>query len=92
MTTERFRDLLNAEPFEKFTIHLADGPAFTVHHPEFVARSASGRTAVVRQPDESMNTGGTRNIVRQVMAEHVDDAALESDDAELRRVLAMIRR
>jgi len=55
MTTERFRELLNAEPFEKFAIHLADRRAFTVHHPEFVALSASGRTAVVLQPDDSMN-------------------------------------
>jgi len=55
MTTERVRELLNSVPFEKFSIHLADGRAFKVHHPEYVALSASGRTAVVLQPDDSMN-------------------------------------
>lgn len=55
MTSERMRELLNAEPFEKFVIHLADGRDLTVHHREFVALSASGRTAVVLQPDDRMN-------------------------------------
>ena len=55
MTTERFRELVNAEPFEKFAIHLADGREVTVHHPEYVALSGSGRTAVVFQPEDRMN-------------------------------------
>lgn len=55
MTSERLREVLNAEPFQKFTIHLADGRDVPVHHREFVALSASGRTAVVFQPDDRMN-------------------------------------
>lgn len=55
MTSERLREMLNAEPFRKFTIHLADGRNLQVHHPEYVALAASGRTAIVLQPDDSMN-------------------------------------
>jgi hypothetical protein len=55
VTSERLREMLNSEPFHKFVIHLADGRDLQVHHREFVALSASGRTAIVLQPDDSMN-------------------------------------
>lgn len=55
MTSEKVRERLNAEPFQKFTMHLADGRQFPVLHREFLAISPSGRTATVYQPDDSMN-------------------------------------
>lgn len=55
MTIERLRDQIQAEPFRRFTIHLADGRDVEVHHREFIAFSASGRTIVVFQPDDRMN-------------------------------------
>jgi hypothetical protein len=55
MTTDQLRNLWKAEPFQPFTIHLADGREFPVVHPEFLSRSQSGRTIVVHQPDESFN-------------------------------------
>ena len=55
MTSERLRELINAEPFQKFSIHLADGRDLVVHHREFVALSPNGRTAAVFQPDDHMN-------------------------------------
>jgi hypothetical protein len=54
MTSERLIEMLDAKPFHPFDIRLADGRAIRVQHPEFVARSPSGRTAVVFQPDDSM--------------------------------------
>ena len=54
MTSERLIEMLEATPFQPFDIRLADGRAIRVQHPEFVARSPSGRTAVVFQPDDSM--------------------------------------
>ena len=54
MTSERLTEMLEATPFQPFDIRLADGRAIRVQHPEFVARSPSGRTAVVFQPDDSM--------------------------------------
>ena len=53
MTTEQFRATLHQQPFRPFTIHMADGRAFEVAHPDFVAQSPSGRTVIVFQSDES---------------------------------------
>lgn len=53
MTTEQFRSTLHLQPFRPFTIRMADGRTFDVAHPDFVAQSPSGRTAIVFQPDDS---------------------------------------
>jgi hypothetical protein len=53
MTTEQFRSTLHLQPFRPFTIRMADGRAFEVPHPNFVAQSPSGRTVIVFQKDES---------------------------------------
>ena len=53
MTTEQFRATLHLQPFQQFTIRMADGRAFQVSHPDFVALSPSGRTVIVFQPDET---------------------------------------
>jgi hypothetical protein len=53
MTTEQFRATLHLQPFRPFTIRMADGRAFPVAHPDFVALSPSGRTVIVFQSDES---------------------------------------
>ncbi|MCY3016849.1 MAG: hypothetical protein NT171_19425 [Planctomycetota bacterium] len=53
MTVERFRDALRAQPFVPFTVHLADGRSIPVTHPELVASSPTGRTAVIMQYNES---------------------------------------
>jgi hypothetical protein len=55
MTIEKIRDLYNAQPFQPFIIHLADGREIPVRHPDFVAAEPSGRTAIVYQPDDSHN-------------------------------------
>ena len=53
MTTDQFRATLHQQPFRPFTIHMVDGRAFDVVHPDFVAQSPSGRTVVLIQSDES---------------------------------------
>lgn len=53
MTAEQFRSLLRQQPFQPFTIRMADGRSFEVAHPDFVAQSQSGRTVIVVQPDDS---------------------------------------
>jgi hypothetical protein len=55
MTTEQFRAILRQQPFRPFTIRMADGRAFDVVHPDFVALSHSGRTVIVTQPDENFS-------------------------------------
>jgi len=51
MTIEQLRQLHSARPFQPFEIHLADGRALTVEHPELLSRSQSGRTIAVSRPD-----------------------------------------
>jgi hypothetical protein len=55
MTIERFRDFYDAQPFQPFVIHLADGRDIPVHHRDFVMAAPSGRTVVVQQPDDTLN-------------------------------------
>jgi hypothetical protein len=55
MTIEQIRNFYNAQPFQPFTIHLADGRGIPVMHREFMASAPSGRTVTVYQPDDTMN-------------------------------------
>ena len=55
MTIEQLRTVYNAQPFQPFTIHLADGRAVPVHHREFIMAVPSGRTVFVCQPDDTVN-------------------------------------
>ena len=34
MTTDQLREFVKRQPFEPFTIHLADGSSFKISHPE----------------------------------------------------------
>lgn len=55
MTIEQLRTAYQAEPFQPFVLHLADGRAISVRHREFMLFSPSGRTVIVSQPDDSWN-------------------------------------
>lgn len=55
MTIERVRELYNAQPFQPFIIHLADGREIPVHHRDYIMAAPSGRTIYVSQPDDSFN-------------------------------------
>jgi hypothetical protein len=55
VTIQQVRHLYDAQPFQPFIIHLADGRHVPVHHREFLASSPSGRTVIVYQPDDSFN-------------------------------------
>jgi hypothetical protein len=56
MTNDRLREVLKTEPFHRFVIHLADGRRLAVTHPELVALSPSGRTAVVFTSDDASHS------------------------------------
>ena len=51
MRIEHLQNLHQANPFQPFDIHLADGRSLPVEHPEFLAQSPTGRTIVVGRPD-----------------------------------------
>lgn len=55
MTSEQIRRVLNAQPFQPFTVHLADGRKLPVTHQEFLALAPSGRTMIVYELNDSFH-------------------------------------
>ena len=55
MTNDQLKQMLNAEPFRPFIIHLADGREVAVDHREFVMSPPQGRTIAVCQKDDTCN-------------------------------------
>lgn len=53
MTLDQIKQVHEARPFQPFTLRLADGSKIAVRHPEFMARSPTGRTVVVFGSGES---------------------------------------
>ncbi len=53
MTLEKLREIHQARPFRPFTMYFADGGKIRVAHPESLAYSHTGRTAVVVLPDDT---------------------------------------
>ncbi len=47
MQVERLVQLHKARPFRPFRIHLADGRRLDVEHPESLAHTLKGRTAIL---------------------------------------------
>jgi hypothetical protein len=62
MTIDDVRNAIRAEPFKAFTIHLSDGQAHAVEHPEFVLAPERARTIVVYQPGDGYNHVDVRMI------------------------------
>ena len=79
MTSDRLEEMFKAQPFRPFDIRLADGRAVRVQHPEFIARSPSGRTAVVFQPDDSMT------VIDVFLAVRLDKAPPAKNGSKKRR-------
>jgi hypothetical protein len=52
MTIDQIRTLYDAQPFQPFIIHLADGREIPVDHREFMMRAPSGRTIAVYGRDD----------------------------------------
>lgn len=53
MQASEFQSVYRAEPFKPFVINMADGRSVSVGHPEFIAVSPNGRTAVVFEENGS---------------------------------------
>ena len=51
MTIEQLRTVCQSQPFQAFSIHLADGRKIAVPHREVVALSPTGRTLTVYDPE-----------------------------------------
>jgi hypothetical protein len=55
MTIEQLQAVHKAQPFQPFTLHLADGRQVHVPHSEFLSHSPSGRTVIVHEQNESFS-------------------------------------
>jgi hypothetical protein len=53
MRVEELVQMQRSQPFRAYRIHMADGRYLDVQHPNFVARSPSGRTTIVYKVDET---------------------------------------
>lgn len=55
MNVDQLWNVLKAEPFRPFVIHLTNGRAFRVKHPELVSPSQTGRTLIIWGSGESFD-------------------------------------
>lgn len=55
MTIEQIRKFYDAQPFQPFVIHLADGREIPVPSREFMMTAPNGRTIGVYQADSTAN-------------------------------------
>jgi len=64
MTADQLRTTLQAAPFQPFEIHLADGRAYVVKHPDFAIIGPTGRTMIVYEAegDDSFNILDLRHV------------------------------
>lgn len=53
MRAEELIQVQGARPFQAYRIHMSDGRHFDVAHPDFLARSPSGRSAILYKLDET---------------------------------------
>ncbi len=53
MRVEELVQMQRTQPFRPYRIHMADGRHLDVKHPDSVARSPTGRTAIVYKADET---------------------------------------
>lgn len=51
MTIDEIRKFYDAQPFQPFILHVADGRQIPVHGREFMASAPRGRMITVYQPD-----------------------------------------
>ena len=59
VTIEQLRATQRAQPFEPFTLHLADRRKYTINHPDFISSHPQGRTIIVFKP----GTNGDLEII-----------------------------
>ncbi len=50
MTADPIRQLLREMPFVPFDLHLANGKAIHIHHPDFASLGPGGRVMIVWAP------------------------------------------
>ena len=55
MQARQLRTVYRSQPFKPFVMQVADGRSVRVHHPELMALSPTGRSAVVYAKDDGFD-------------------------------------
>jgi hypothetical protein len=55
MTIEQIRQCYEAQPFQPFVMHLADGREIAIRSREFMMTAPNGRTIAIYQPNSTVN-------------------------------------
>lgn len=76
MTAARLKSLVEASPFEPFTVHVAGGRSFSVPHADFVSMNATGSLLIVYRPD-----GDDFDMIHVPLITHVTVHSLSADEA-----------
>ncbi|MCG3184154.1 MAG: hypothetical protein ICCCNLDF_02266 [Planctomycetes bacterium] len=58
MKADEIRKAMNASPFHKFTLHLANGRSLKVEHRDFISVDPQGRTTIVFKLDGNWEAVG----------------------------------
>lgn len=66
MIADEIRDLQRANPWEPYTIHLSDGKALHVKHPDYCFLTPGNETLYVYSTETAREIIATRNVTRVV--------------------------
>ena len=55
MTIQQLRAAHHAAPFRPYNVHMANGRAFPIPHPDFLSMSPTGRTVIIYQENDDLS-------------------------------------
>jgi hypothetical protein len=69
MHAETLKELLDADPFHRLTVHTVSGRHYTIDHPEMAWMTRGGRTVYINLPD---GEGERVHIVDTALVERIE--------------------
>jgi hypothetical protein len=79
---ENLPEVIHAAPFRPFALCLADGSRVDVPHPDFIAHTPGGRTAVVVGVDESLQIIDVMLVTKIDIGPPATAGAIQSGESE----------
>jgi hypothetical protein len=72
MTSNELRQSIQTRPFKPFRPRFGSGDALDVPHPDFIAMSPSGRTAVIFGQNGDFDQGDGASVVDVLLIERIE--------------------
>jgi len=81
LTTESIREAMRRQPFLPFKIHMRGGKVHEVHHPDYIAVSPTGKSAVILNADgmEILNV----RLIAEIVVPGLEEAAQSGDESPI---------